>query len=168
MVHIFSLRVQNRFGVLARISGLFSARGYNIDSLSVAPTEDSNVSRMTIVVGKKEKVEEKVLEQIRKQLERQIDVIKVQDITEIAQQKGRQLLERELLLIRVSATPANRSEILQISEVFGARAVNISKKSIILEVIAESDKIESLVELLRPFGIKELTRSGRIAIIQQD
>jgi len=168
MVHIFSLRVQNRFGVLARISGLFSARGYNIDSLSVAPTEDSNVSRMTIVVGKKEKVEEKVLEQIRKQLERQIDVIKVQDITEIAQQKGRQLLERELLLIRVSATPANRSEILQISDVFGARAINISKKSVILEVIAESDKIESLVELLRPFGIKELTRSGRIAIIQQD
>ena len=168
MVHIFSLRVENKFGVLARISGLFSARGYNIDSLSVAPTEDPNISRMTIVVGKKEKVEEKILEQIRKQLERQIDIIKVQDITEIAQRKGEQLLERELLLIRVSTTPKNRSEILQIVEVCGGRAINISKKSLILEIVAESNKIDTLLEVLRPFGIKELIRSGRLAIIQQD
>ncbi|MCS7180003.1 MAG: acetolactate synthase small subunit [bacterium] len=156
--HIISVTVENRFGVLARISGLFSARGYNIDSLCVAETDDPSVSRMTIVV----KGDEKILEQIYKQLNKLIDVIKVQDLTK------EDHIERELALIKVN-TPSftERQEVMQLTNIFRGKIVDVGKKTLTIEISGSGSKINAMLELLKGFGIKEIIRTGKIAISRE-
>jgi len=156
--HTISVLVENKFGVLARISGLFSARGFNISSLAVGETEDPTVSRMTIVV----EGDEKTLEQIKKQLNKLIDVIRVVDFREGA------FLDRELMLIKVSVTSKNRKEVLEAIESSGGRIENAGSKSISVEVAGDQTKIKAILELLRPFGILEVVRTGRIAMGVED
>jgi acetolactate synthase-1/3 small subunit len=146
--------VENKFGVLSRVAGLFSARGYNIESLSVGETLDPSVSRMTLVV----RGDEFIIEQVTKQLHKLIDVIKVTDLTD----EGH--VERELVLIRVNAEPANRAEILRTAEIFRARVVDVTPVSFVLEATGDEGKLEALIELLRPIGIQELVRTGKVAI----
>jgi acetolactate synthase-1/3 small subunit len=154
MKHTISVLVENRAGVLSHISGLFSSRGFNIDSLAVGETHDPTVSRMTIVVD----ADERILEQIMKQLRKLIDVIKVQDLT------GGDFIDRELVLIKVDAGPKKRSEIMQAVETFRARVVDVNPKSITVEVTGDRGKINAVLELMRGFGIKEVVRTGRIAM----
>ena len=149
-----SVLVENKFGVLARIATLFAARGYNIDSLAVGETEDPAVSRMTIVATGNDAV----LEQVEKQLNKLIDVIKVQNF------EGLSHLERDLALIKVSADKKTKSEIFQIVDIFRARIVDVAADSLIVEITGGEDKIEALETLLKPFGIKEMVRTGIIAM----
>ncbi len=155
--YIISVKVENKFGVLARVAGLFSARGYNIDSLTVSATEHDNISIMTIAV----KGDDRVIEQVKKQLNKLIDVIKVTDHTDIP------TIERESVIVRISAVPAKRPEIYQLGEIFGAKIADISHKSITLGFKGEPDKIDNFVELLRPYGIKELMRTGRVSMLKE-
>ncbi|MCL6615198.1 MAG: acetolactate synthase small subunit [Firmicutes bacterium] len=157
MRHTLSVMVMNRPGVLARVAGLFSRRGYNIDSLAVGKTEDPSISRMTIVVDADD---ETTLEQITKQLYKLIDVIKINDITRA------EMVERELVLVKVSATSADRPEILQIVDIFRARVVDVSEKALIVEATGTQDKIEALMAMLKPFGIKEIVRTGKVAMVR--
>ena len=152
--HTIAVLVENKFGVLSRVAGLFSARGYNIESLSVGETLDTTVSRMTLVV----RGDEFVLEQVVKQLHKLIDVIKVTDLSE------ENHVEREMLLIRVNAEPSARAEILRIGDIFRAKVVDVTSVTYTLEVTGEESKLDALVELLRPFGIQELVRTGKVAI----
>ena len=152
--HTISCLVENHFGVLARISGLFSARGFNISSLTVGETEDSTISRMTIVV----KADYRTFEQVKKQLNRLIDVIKVQEL------KEGEFLDRELLLVRVKTTPKTRAEVMQIASSCQARVADAHDDSLILEVTGDQNHITSLIELLKPFGLKEVVRTGRVAL----
>ncbi len=154
--HTISALVENHFGVLCRIAGLFSSRGFNIDSLSVGETEDSTISRMTIVV----RGDDRVLEQVVKQLGRLIDVIRVTDITQ-----GR-FVERELALIKVKADASTRSEIMQIAEVFRSNIVDVSTSSMTVEVTGNEDKIAAIINMLRAFGIKEIARTGTVALLR--
>jgi acetolactate synthase-1/3 small subunit len=154
MKHTISVLVENKFGVLARIAGLFSARGFNISSLAVGETEDPSVSRMTIVV----EGDDKTLEQIKKQLNKLIDVIKVVDFRE------GQFLDRELILIKVAVSAKTRKEILEAIESAGAGIENAGSKSISVRAAGDENKIKTLLELLRPFGILEVVRTGRIAM----
>ncbi|OGH56442.1 MAG: acetolactate synthase small subunit [Candidatus Lindowbacteria bacterium RIFCSPLOWO2_12_FULL_62_27] len=154
MRHVISILVQNKFGVLARISGLISARGFNIDSLTVGETEDTKISRMIIVVHG----DDPVIEQIIKQLRRLVDTIKVMDLAE-----GK-YVERELLLAKIEATPAKRLEILQIANVFGAKIMDMTGKDIIMELAAEVGKVDALIAILKPYGIRELARTGSVAL----
>ena len=154
MKHTVSVLVENKFGVLARIAGLFSARGFNITSLAVGETEDPTVSRMTIVV----EGDEKTLEQIKKQLNKLIDVIKVVDFRE------GEFIDREMILVKVAVTVKNRKEILEAVDSIGAKIANAEPKSISIEAVGEEKKIKALLELLRPFGILEVVRTGRIAM----
>jgi len=154
MKHVIAVLVENKFGVLSRISGLFSARGFNIDSLAVGETDDPAVSRMTIVV----EGDERTLEQVKKQLNKLIDVIKVQDFT------GKDFMDRELVLIKVSASAKTRKEIVSLAESVGAEVANVSPKCITIEETGDQGKIKALFELLKPFGIREVVRTGRIAI----
>ena len=158
MMHTISVLVENKFGVLARISGLFSARGFNITSLAVGETEDPSVSRMTIVV----EGDEKTLEQIKKQLNKLIDVIKVVDF------KDGEFIDRELILIKINVGSKNRKEVLEAIESIGARIESAGSKSISVAVIGDHTKINALLELLRPFGILEVVRTGRIAMSTED
>jgi len=158
MRHTISVLVENKFGVLARISGLFSARGFNISSLAVGETEDPSVSRMTIVV----EGDEKTLEQIKKQLNKLIDVIKVVDF------KEGEFIDRELILIKVAVTPKNRKEILEAIESSDAKIENAGSKSVSVEVTGDQTRIKAILELLRPFGILEVVRTGRIAMSIED
>ena len=146
--------VENKAGVLARIAGLFSARGYNIDSLSVGETENPTVSRMTIVV----KGDEKVLEQVEKQLKKLIDVIKVFDYMETPK------IERGLALIKVRAERNNRSELLQIADIFRAKIVDVASDSLIVEMTGDEEKITAFLQMLEPFGIREMCRTGIVAV----
>ncbi|OGR85418.1 MAG: acetolactate synthase small subunit [Elusimicrobia bacterium RIFCSPLOWO2_01_FULL_54_10] len=152
--HTISVLVENRSGVLARISGLFSARGFNIDSLAVGETEDPTVSRMTIVV----KGDERILEQVEKQLNKVIDVIKVSDYMETPH------LERDLALIKVNADKRNRSELLQVVDIFRAKIVDVAPDSVIVEATGDEAKILALLEMLEPFGVKEMCRTGIVAM----
>lgn len=152
--HTISVLVENKFGVLARIAGLFSGRGYNIDSLTVAETENPELSRMTIVV----RGDEKILEQITKQLNKLIDVIKVSDITSVSH------IERELALIKVAADSQKRVEIIQLANVFRCHIVDVSPDSLIVEAVGDEEKINAIINLLKPYGIKELVRTGKAAI----
>jgi acetolactate synthase I/III small subunit len=152
--HTISVLVENKFGVLSRVAGLFSARGYNIESLSVGETLDPTVSRMTIVVTG----DEFVIEQVMKQLHKLIDVIKVNDLTDDNH------VERELVLIRVNAEPQHRAEILRTADIFRARVVDVTPVSFVLEATGDEGKMDALLELLRPIGIQEVVRTGRIAI----
>jgi acetolactate synthase-1/3 small subunit len=154
MRHTISVSVENKSGVLARVAGLFSGRGYNIDSLNVAETEDTTVSRMTIVA----RGDDRILEQITKQLNRLVDVIKVSDMT------SEDHVERELVLIKVSAQAKNRSEIIQIAGIFRANIVDVSHEALIIAVTGDEDKIAAMINMLRPYGIKEIARSGMVAI----
>ena len=154
MKHTISVLVENHFGVLSRVSGLFSARGFNIDSLAVGETEDPTVSRMTIVV----EGDERTLEQVKKQLNRLIDVIKVQDIP------SEDLLEREIVLLRVGFNPKNRAEILEATNTFQGKVMDASANTLTLEVTGDKAKIHSVFELLKPYGILEIVRSGQIAL----
>lgn len=154
MRHTISVLVANEFGVLSRISGLFSGRGFNIESLSVAETLDPEISRMTIVT----RGDDKVIEQINKQLNKLINVIKVHDFT------GEEHIERELALIKVSSNPEIRAEILSIVDIFRAKVVDVSPRSYTIEITGDEEKIGAITELMRPFGIKEIVRTGRIAM----
>ena len=152
--HTIAVLVENKFGVLSRVAGLFSARGYNIESLSVGETLDPTVSRMTLVV----RGDAFVIEQVIKQLHKLIDVIKVTDLSD------EDHVEREMLLLRVNAEPSNRAEILRIGDIFRAKVVDVTPTTYTLEVTGEESKIEAIIELLRPFGIHELVRTGKVAI----
>jgi acetolactate synthase-1/3 small subunit len=152
--HIISALVYNKPGVLARISTLFAARGYNIDSLAVGETDNPEISRMTIVV----RGDEKILEQVEKQLNKIIDVIKVYEFSKIDH------VERDLVLIKVNTTNKTRAEIIEIAEIFRAKIVDVSHQTLVLEITGDEDKISAFINLLKPYGIKELVRTGVIAM----
>ena len=154
MRHTISVLVENKPGVLSRISSLFSARGFNIDSLAVGETEQHDISRMTIVV----KGDEKILEQVMKQLNKLIDVIKVTDFVEQPH------LERDLVLIKVNVGKGKRSEVLEIVDIFRAKIVDVASNSVIVEMTGDEEKILALVNMLKPFGIKEMVRTGIVAM----
>jgi acetolactate synthase-1/3 small subunit len=152
--HTFAVLVENQFGVLGRITGLFSARGFNIESLSVAETEDATVSRITLVT----EGDSKILEQVHKQLNRLIDVIKVTDLSEEPH------VDREMVLIKVTAEEETRAEVLRLAEIFRAKIVDVTPKTYVLEVTGDEGKVRAVIDLLKPFGIKEMVRTGKIAI----
>ncbi len=154
MKHTISVLVENHFGVLARISGLFSARGYNIESLCVGETEDPSVSRMTVVVNG----DDLVLEQIIKQLNKLVETIKVDDLTQ------EDYVERELIMLKIAAPQARRSEVIELATVFRAKVVDMGADSMIVEVTGSGGKVRAFMDMVRPFGIRELARTGRIAI----
>ncbi len=156
MKHTLSVLVENRPGVLARISGLFSRRGFNIDSLAVGPTENPEVSRMTIVVN----VEEHSLEQVTKQLHKLVSVIKISDLD------PHESVERELVLIKVGADSQTRAEIIEIADIFRAKIIDVGRSSLTVEVTGTGAKVQALEELLQSYGIKEMVRTGKIALIR--
>jgi acetolactate synthase-1/3 small subunit len=152
--HIISIVAENHVGVLAHVAGMFASRGFNIDSIAAGPTHEEGRSRMTIVVPG----DENVLEQVRKQLGKIIDVIKVNDFA------GQDVVERDLMLIKVSAPPAKRSEIFDLTEVFRGKVVDIGSNYVMIELSGPKQTVEAMIELLRPYGIKEIARAGRIAM----
>lgn len=157
MKHIISALVENKPGVLAHVAGMFAARGFNIDSLVVGRTEDPELSRMTIVVIG----DDKVVEQVRKQLTKIIPVVKVQDFV------GQPVVARDLMLIVVSAPPEKRAEILSLIEVFRAKVVDIGQKFLMIEVSGPEEKIEAFINVCKPYGIKNVARTGTIAMPRQ-
>lgn len=156
MRHTISVLVENKFGVLARVSGLFSGRGFNITSLAVGETMDPAISRMTIVVD--DQGTPRIMEQVEKQLNKLINVIKVQDFA------GGESVDRELILVKVKTTTTTRLEILEIARIFRARVVDVSRHSVVLEITGAADKIKAILDLLTHYGVKELVRTGKIAI----
>lgn len=156
MRHVISLLVENRFGVLARVAGMFSGRGYNIESLTVAETTDPGISRMTIIT----RGNDQIIEQITKQLNKLIDVIKVTDLTDT------EYVGRELALIKVNVNDSTRSQILSIIEIFRSKVVDVGQDSYIIEATGDSNKIEAIVDLLKPFGIREIARTGQVAMVR--
>ena len=152
--HTLSVLVENKPGVLTRIAGMFARRGYNIHSLAVGPTEDERVSRLTLVVG----TEAVQLEQIIKQLNKLVNVLKIVELEED------QAIEREMQLVKVNADPVTRSQIIEIAEVFRAKIVDVDHDSITVEVAGNPSKLEAMQQLLAPYGIRELVRSGTIAL----
>jgi acetolactate synthase-1/3 small subunit len=156
MRHILTALVQNVPGVLSHIAGMLASRGYNIDSLAVGETEDPRLSRMTfVVVG-----DGAVIEQVRKQLEKIVTVVRVDDVS------SQDYVERDLMLIKVAASPEKRGEIRELVEIFRGRIVDVAPKSMIIEISGQEKKVESFIELMRPFGILELVRTGRIAMVR--
>jgi acetolactate synthase-1/3 small subunit len=156
MRHVLSALVQNTPGVLAQISGMMASRGFNIDSLAVGETENHDLSRITFVV----RGDDAVLEQVRKQLDKVVTVVAVQDIS------SEDFVERDLMLITVSAPSSQRTEIALLVEMFRGRVVDISANSLMIEISGTESKIETFIELMRPFGIRELARTGRIALVR--
>ena len=154
MQHTISVLVENEFGVLSRVASLFSGRGFNIDSVTVAPTNEEGMSRMTIVT----RGDEQILEQITKQLNKLIDIIKVIDFTDGSG------IERELALIKVTAEDENRAEVLRIVDIFRAKIIDVTPKSYTIEATGNPVKIDAILDLLRPLGLKELVRTGSVAI----
>lgn len=154
--HVLSALVMNQPGVLAHISGMLASRGFNIDSLAVSETEDPHLSRMTFVVMG----DDAELEQVRKQLQKLVTVVKVLDISQ------ENYVERDLMLIKVKAPPEKRHEIFQIVETFRGRVVDISHRVLMIEISGTEAKIEAFIELMRPYGILELARTGRIALVR--
>ena len=152
--HTLSVLVENKPGVLARVAGLFSRRGFNIDSLAVGPTEHPEISRMTIVVN----VEELPLEQVTKQLNKLINVIKIVELD------SEHSVQRELLLVKVRADMTQRGHVLEVVEMFRARVIDVSAESLTVEASGTADKIEALLKVLEPFGIKEMVQSGMVAV----
>lgn len=157
MRHTISVLVENKFGVLARIAGLFSGRGFNIESLTVAETIDPSISRMTIVT----RGNDQIIEQVTKQLNKLIDVIKVIDLTE------ENFVEREMLLIKVNAEPSVRAEALRITDIFRGKIIDVSPRTYTIEVTGDEDKINAIIEMLKPIGVKEIVRTGKIAIARE-
>ncbi len=156
MRHVLSALVQNQPGVLAHISGMLASRGFNIDSLAVGETEDANLSRMTFVVHG----DDTELEQVRKQLDKIVTVVKVHDIS------SEDFVERDLMLLKVQATPPQRTDIAVLVEMFRGRVVDISPGSLMVEISGQERKIEAFIELMRPYNILELARTGRIALVR--
>ena len=154
--HTLSILVENHYGVLTRVAALFARRGYNIDSLAVGMTEDPSVSRMTIVVYG----DNAIIEQVIKQLYKLIEVIKVVDLS------AEEYVDRELALIKVGTTSETRADILQIVEIFRAKVVDIGSNTMMIEITGGSEKITALEKLLRPFGIKELARTGKVGLLR--
>jgi acetolactate synthase-1/3 small subunit len=154
MRHIISAIVENKPGVLAHVAGLFAGRGYNIDSLAVGETEDENRSRMTIV----SRGDDAILEQIRKQLAKIIDVIKVTDFADV------ECVERDLMMIKVAVRAEKRGEIFEVVEVFRGKVIDIGPKHLTIELSGPEKKIEAFIDLMKPYGIREVVRTGRIAI----
>lgn len=154
MKNAISVLVENKFGVLARIATLFAARGFNIDSLAVGETEDPNISRMTIIVDG----DEKIVEQVEKQLNKLIDVIRVTNLA------GTSHIQRDLALIKLAINKNNRAEIIKIVGIFKAKIVDMTNTSMILEITGDEKQIESFIEVLKPFNIKEMSRTGIIAM----
>jgi len=157
MRHTISVLVENKFGVLSRVSGLFSGRGYNIESLSVDETIDPHISLMTIVTTG----DDQIIEQITKQLNKLIDVIKVVDLTEVDH------VEREMILVKVAPRQQDKAEALRLAEIFRGRVVDSSPKTYTFEITGDEKKIAAFVELIKPFGIKEFVRTGKIAIARE-
>lgn len=156
MRHILSALVQNKPGVLSHIAGMLASRGYNIDSLAVGETEDPQFSRMTMVVMG----DDYVLEQVRKQLEKIVTVVHVEDVS------GQEHVERDMMLIKVRAENGHRTEIFELVNVFRARIVDVSPEVVMIELSGKEGKIEAFIEAMRPFGILELVRTGRIAMVR--
>mgnify|MGYP003592527242 FL=1 len=151
--HVLSVKVENQSGVLARVVGLFSARGYNIDSLTVNKTQHGDMSVITLVVTG----DDRIIEQVKKQLNKLINVIKVSDHSEMPS------IQRELAIVKLNTAPTKRLEIFQVAQAFRAEIVDLTQKSVSLEVVGEPSKIEQFIEILRPYGIQELVQTGRIS-----
>jgi acetolactate synthase-1/3 small subunit len=156
MRHVITLLVENEFGVLTRIAGLFSGRGFNIESLCVAETLDPTVSTMTLVT----RGDDQILEQVLKQLNKLIPVIKVVDLIE------KDFVEREMVLVKVTATSGTREEILRVVDIFRGKVIDVGSKTYTIEVTGDEKKIDAILALLKPLGIKELVRTGRVAMIR--
>ena len=157
MRHTVSVLVENKFGVLTRVAGLFSGRGYNIDTLNVAPTQQANTSRMTIVtVG-----DDATLDQIVKQLNKLVNVLEVVDFRES------EFIDRELVLVRVTVNTKTRAEIMQMTDIFRAKIVDVQPKSLTIEITGDESKIDKFLRLMNTFGVLELTRTGKIALARK-
>jgi acetolactate synthase I/III small subunit len=154
MRHTISVLVENKFGVLTRVAGLFSGRGYNIDTLNVAPTQDPNTSRMTVVT----RGDDATLEQIVKQLNKLVEVLKVHDFRE------GEYVDRELVLVKVAVDSKTRSEVMQVTDIFRAKIVDVQPQSLTIEVTGTEDKVEKFIELMKAFGLLDLTRTGKVAL----
>jgi acetolactate synthase-1/3 small subunit len=157
MKHTLSVLVEDEAGVLTRIAGLFARRGFNIESLAVGPAEQMGISRITMVVPG----DERTIEQLTKQLYKLINVLKVQDITKTP------CVERELMLIKVSTNASNRAEVIQITQIFRARVVDMSEETLTLEVVGDPGKLVAIIQMLNKFGIREIARTGKIALIRE-
>jgi acetolactate synthase-1/3 small subunit len=157
MLHTISVLVENKFGVLTRIAGMFSGRGFNIDTLNVGPTLDPTTSRMTITV----RGDDTVLEQVTKQLRKLVDVIEVQDFME------GESVDRELVLMRVGVDAATRSEVMQVCDIFRAKIIDVQRKNLSIEITGNESKISKFITLMSQFGITDLTRTGRIALARK-
>lgn len=157
MRHTISVLVENKFGVLTRIAGMFSGRGFNIDTLNVGPTLDPSTSRMTIVV----RGDDTVLEQVTKQLNKLIDVIEIQDF------RDDEYVDRELVLMRVNTTADTRGEVLQICDIFRAKIIDVQHRNVSIELTGNESKINKFLMLMEPFGIIDLTRTGKVALARR-
>ncbi|MCU0567009.1 MAG: acetolactate synthase small subunit [Oculatellaceae cyanobacterium Prado106] len=157
MKHTLSVLVEDESGVLSRIAGLFARRGFNIESLAVGPAEQLGISRITMVVYG----DDAAIEQVTKQLYKLINVLKVQDITEVP------CVERELMLLKVNAGSSNRSEIIELSQIFRARVVDVGEDSLTLEVVGDPGKMVAIVQVLNRFGIREIARTGKISLVRE-
>ncbi|BAZ54071.1 acetolactate synthase 3 regulatory subunit [Nostoc sp. NIES-4103] len=157
MKHTLSVLVEDEAGVLSRISSLFARRGFNIESLAVGPAEQGGVSRITMVVPG----DDRVIEQLTKQLYKLVNVLKVQDITETP------CVERELMLLKVNATSSNRSEVIELAQIFRARVVDVAEDSLTLEVVGDPGKMVAIVQVLQKFGLREIARTGKIALTRE-
>ncbi|MCW5554132.1 MAG: acetolactate synthase small subunit [Verrucomicrobiae bacterium] len=157
MRHTISVLVENKFGVLTRVAGLFSGRGYNIDSLNVAPTQDPTASRMTIIT----RGDDATVEQIVKQLKKLPDAIKVVDF------RDGEYVDRELVLVKVSVDSKARAEVMQITDIFRAKIVDVQARTLTIEITGDESKVEKFIELMKAFGVLELTRTGRVALARK-
>ena len=157
MRHTISVLVENKFGVLTRVAGLFSGRGYNIDTLNVAPTQDADTSRMTIVT----RGDDATVEQIIKQLKKLVNALEVQDFRE------GEYVDRELVLVKVNVDSKSRAEVMQITDIFRAKIVDVQPKSLTVEITGDESKVEKFLSLMRTFGILELTRTGKVALARK-
>jgi acetolactate synthase-1/3 small subunit len=157
MKHTLSVLVEDEAGALTRITGLFARRGFNIESLAVGPAEQVGISRLTmVVVG-----DDRVIEQLSKQLYKLVNVLKVQDLTEAPS------VERELMLLKVNATSATRSEVLELAHIFRAKVVDVAEEALILEVVGDPGKMVAIVQVLQKFGIREIVRTGKISLVRE-
>lgn len=157
MRHTISVTVENRPGVLSRVVGLFSGRGFNIESLSVGETIDPEISRITIVT----RGDDRIIEQVTKQLRKLIDVIKVTDLTDL------NFVDREMILIKINATDKTKAEILRINEIFRGKIVDVSPASYTFEITGDEGKIQAFIKLVKPFGVKEIARTGKVAVSRE-
>jgi acetolactate synthase-1/3 small subunit len=157
MRHTISVTVENKSGVLSRVVGLFSGRGFNIDSLSVGETIDPEISRITIVTTG----DDRIIEQVTKQLRKLVDVIKVTDLTDL------NFVDREMILVKINATEKTKSEILRINEIFRGKIVDVSPASYTFEITGDVGKIQAFIKMVKPFGVKEIARTGKVAVSRE-